>query len=201
MNLWGCLALIGNTQSRIRFVQNIMQALAQNIVFHEVEAVIIDDRAKPLSILKELAFVQAYTNDSEEAMMVISSFCDGVTKRLQDEDITGRSKKMLIINNTGVMKKLNADKTIAKELSEAIKMANEADCFLLLANVENQNVGFNSSEVLKTVKELRQAVLFEQLVDNKIFEMGSRVKADTNFDTTMGYLFEGNTYSKIKIFE
>lgn len=201
MNLWGCLALIGNTQSRIRFVQNMMQALAQNIVFHEVEAVIIDDRAKLLSTLKEFAFVQAYTNDGEEAMMIISSFCDGVTKRLQDEDITGRSKKMLIINNTDVMKKLNADKTIAKELSEAIKMANEADCFLLLANVENQNVGFNSSEVLKTVKELRQAVLFEQLVDNKIFEMSSRVKADTNFDTTMGYLFEGNTYSKIKIFE
>ena len=80
-------------------------------------------------------------------------------------------------------------------------MLSEFSRFQLFLRVENQNVGFNSSEVLKTVKELRQAVLFEQLVDNKIFEMGSRVKADTNFDTTMGYLFEGNTYSKIKIFE
>lgn len=201
MNLWGSLALVGNAQSRIRFVHNMMEVLAKTIVFHDVEAVVIDDRSKQLSALESYAFVQMYTSDSEEALMIVSSFCDAVMQRSRDENTAGRSKKMLIINSADVMKKINADKTNAKELSEAIKTASEADCFLLLANVENQNVGFNSSEVLKTIKESRQAVLFEQLVDNKIFEVGGRVKADTNFDATMGYLFEGNSYSKIKIFE
>ena len=73
--------------------------------------------------------------------------------------------------------------------------------FILLAAVENQAVGFNSSETLKTIKEERQAILFGPLSENKMFEVSGRVKSDSAFDSSMAYRFDGSTYSRIKLFE
>lgn len=71
----------------------------------------------------------------------------------------------------------------------------------MITTVENQPVGFNSAEVLKVLKEERQAILFAQLADSKMFDISGRVKPDASFDNTMGYRFNGSTYSKIKIFD
>ena len=80
----------------------------------------------------------------------------------------------------------------------ALTASDEAACFL--AWNDNQPIGFNASEVLKAIKDTRQAIVFSQLTDCKVFEISGRIKPDTAFDNTMGYRFNGNTYSKIKIF-
>ena len=67
--------------------------------------------------------------------------------------------------------------------------------------MENQSVGFNSSEALKTIKDMNSAILFAPINENKMFEMSGRVKKDTIFDTSMGYHFAGSSVRKIKIFE
>ena len=108
---------------------------------------------------------------------------------------------MLVINSADVFKKVCADKNESKHLAEVLKNAVEAGVFVLISCVDNQPVGFNSSEVLKVLKEERQAILFAQLSDCKMFDISGRVKPDTSFDNTMGYRFNGSTYSKIKIFD
>ena len=196
----GSLTLLGDHESREKFVANFMKMIAQTVVFHNIEAFVIDDKFESLKASKEYGFVREYTSSATEGLALIVDFCDDVMCLL-DEDKRDESMKLLVINNTDVFKKICSDKNESKRLAEVLKNAADAGAFILLATVDNQPVGFNSSEVLKVLKDERQAILFAQLTDSKMFDISGRVKPDTSFDNTIGYRFNGNTYSKIKIFD
>lgn len=196
----GSLALLGDAESKDVFVSNFMKLIAQTAVFHNIEAFVVDDKSKKLKECKEYGFVREYASDAADGLALVTDFCDDAMRQLDDEEKDG-STLLLVINSTDVFKKVCADKNESKRLAEVLKNAADAGVFVLLATVENQPVGFNSSEVLKVLKDECQAILFAQLSDCKMFDISGRVKPDTSFDNTMGYRFNGNTYSKIKIFD
>lgn len=195
----GSLALLGDTESKDIFVANFLKMISQTAVFHNLEAIVVDDKSKKLKDCRDYGFVREYTSDAAEGLTFVADFCDDAIHRVDDE--RDGSFMMLVINSADVFKKLCADKNESKHLAEALKNAVDAGIFVLISCVENQPVGFNSSEVLKVLKEERQAILFAQLSDCKMFDISGRVKPDTSFDNTMGYRFNGSTYSKIKIFD
>ena len=196
----GSLALLGDTESKDVFVANFIKMIAQTAVFHNVEAFVVDDKSKKLKECVDYGFVREYASDSADGLALVTDFCDDAMRQLDDDERDG-STLLLVINSTDVFKKVCADKNESKRLAEILKNAADAGVFVLLATVENQPVGFNSSEVLKVLKEERQAILFAQLSDCKMFDISGRVKSDTSFNNTMGYRFNGSTYSKIKIFD
>lgn len=196
----GSLALLGDAESKDVFVSNFMKMIAQTAVFHNVEAFVVDDKSKKLKECNEYGFVREYASDAADGLALVTDFCDDAMRQLDDEE-KDASTLLLVINSADVFKKVCADKNESKRLAEVLKNAADAQVFVLLATVENQPVGFNSSEVLKVLKDERQAILFAQLSDCKMFDISGRVKPDTSFDNTMGYRFNGSTYSKIKIFD
>lgn len=196
----GSLALLGDVESKDVFVANFMKMIAQTAVFHNIEAFVLDDKSKKLKECKEYGFVREYTSDTADGLALVTDFCDDAMRQLDDEERDG-STLLLVINSADVFKKVCSDKNESKRLAEVLKNAADAGVFVLLTTVENQPVGFNSSEVLKALKDERQAILFAQLSDCKMFDISGRVKPDTSFDNTMGYRFNGSTYSKIKIFD
>lgn len=196
----GSLALLGDPESKDVFVANFMKVISQTAVFHNIEAFVVDDRSKKLKECKDYGFVREYASDVADGLTLVTDFCDDAMRLMDDGERDG-STNLLIINSADVFKKVCADKNESKRLAEVLKNAADAGVFVLLATVDNQPVGFNSSEVLKVLKDERQAILFAQLSDCKIFDLSGRVKPDTAFDNTMGYRFNGSSYSKIKIFE
>lgn len=198
-NLSGSLALLGDQESRDVFVLNFMRAIAKTAIFHQVEAFVVDDKAKKLRECMEFGFVRHYTADTAEGIALVSDICSGLRRRQSDEDRD--DFQLLIINSADVYRRICADKTDSKDLAAAIKNAAEAGVFILVAPVENAPVGFNASEVVKALKESRQGILFAPLAENKFFELSGRTKGETSFDQSMGYRFDGNTYTKIKIFD
>lgn len=201
LNQTGSLALLGDGDSRIHFVKAFLTVLAKNIVFHNVEAYIIDNKQKSLSEAGTYGFVKAYTNDVAEGLVYISDFYEELREREEAEYAEEVSTVLLVINHAEVWKQLLADKTMSREMSDAMKHSHDAKAFLLFAQVDNNPVGFHSSDVLKSLKEERQGILFAPISENKLYEISGRVKADTVFDKTMGYRFDAGTYHKIKIFE
>ena len=195
----GVLALLGDIEARERFVKCLMRAIMKNVVFQNVEATVVDDKSKRLAETEKYGFVKTYSHDSAEGMQSVEDFCEQIEDMHEREEST-EELSLLLINSQDVLRRVLADKQLSKKLSDAIKNANEVGCFILIC-VENQAVGFNSSEALKTIKDERQAILFAPLSENKMFELSGRVKNDSSFDGSMAYRFDGNTYSKIKLFE
>jgi len=196
----GSLALLGDIESKDVFVANFMKMIAQTAVFHNVEAFVVDDKSKKLKECKDYGFVREYASDAADGLALVTDFCDDAMHQLDDEERDG-STLLLVINSADVFKKVCADRNGSKCLAEVLKNAVDAGVFVLLATVDNQPVGFNSSEVLKVLRDERQAILFAQLSESKMFDISGRVKPDTSFNNTMGYRFNGSTYSKIKIFD
>ena len=194
----GSLSLLGDGECKERFIANLIKMISATAVFHDLEMVIVDEKTKPLKPFDSFGVVQKYSSDISECMSLIEDFCDDVLDRAND-DILPDSYKMLVINNSEAFRRVCADRNISKNLSSAIKSASELGAFILISPVENQIVSFNASEVLKTLKDERKALLFAPLAESKMFEV--RSKGETSFDNTMGYLFNGNSYSKIKIFD
>lgn len=196
----GSFSLVGDSESRNLFLRNMLTMLAKNIVFHNVEAIVIDDKVKSLVEESTYGFVRSYTNDVSEGLAYVSDFYDLLFEREEtdDEDL---SNILLVINNPEVLKQLCADKNMSKELAIALKKAIGVKAFIIVGCVENSPVGFNSSDILKALKEERTGVLFAQATDNKFFELTGRIKPDSNFDKTMAYSFMDNSFSKIKLFE
>ena len=194
------LSLLGDARSRETFVYNFMKMIAKNAIFHNIEAYVIDDKNKKLEECDTYGFVKEYTTNTIDGISVIDDVCDEIAERLESDE-SHDSYMMLVINSLDVFKKVCADRNGSKQLAQTIKNAQEAGAFILFANVENQAVGFNSSDVYKAIKEERSAILFAQLTECKLFDVNSRIKADTSFTSSMGYRFNGNMYSKVKIFD
>ena len=201
INQISSLALLGDSDSRVEFTKTFMYMLAKNIVFHNVSAIVIDDKQKTLNEASKYGFVCNYTNDISEGIAYLSDFYEGLGKREEAENDEDFSTIILILNNAEVFRQICSDKNLAKELSNALKRANDVKAFVLFTQVENAAVGFNSSEVMKTIRDERQGILFAPITENKFYEVSGRVKTDTLFDKSMGYYFDNGTYFKIKIFQ
>lgn len=201
INQIGSLALLGDNESRIKFIRAFFTILAKNIVFHNVEAIVIDDKQKSLGDLSTFGFIRQYTNDVSEGLAYVSDYYELLMEREDADLAVEQSTIVLILNNSDIWKQMCSDKNMSKELSSALKRANDINAFILLSQIENAPVGFNTSDVLKTLKEERQGIVFAPVSENKFYEISGRVKADTMFDKTMGYHFNNGSYYKIKIFE
>ena len=192
------LALVGNALSRKVFTQNLLHMIARNVVFHNVEMTIIDEKTKELAGYQNHGFVNHYVSDAAEALSVIEEYCDVAELLLEENEAT--DCKVLVINSVDAMKRIYADRTISKRLAEIVKNGHNTGAFILFCNIENQAIGFSATDVLKSIKDEKHGILFAPLSENKVFEVSGRIKAETSFDHTMGYYFAGNTYSKIKFF-
>ena len=159
---------------------------------------IIDDRQAALSAFAEAGFVKKYTNLVSEGMAYVDDYCYNLDGK---EEMENGPAEILILNNTELFRQICSDKNISKEMTTALKKTNGIGAFMLFTFIENVPVGFNASELLKALKEERQGILFAPISENKFYELNARVKADTIFDKTMGYRFDGGGVAKIKIFE
>lgn len=200
INTISSLTLIGVAESRTAFLTNLLGMIQKTVVFHSIEAYVIDDHKNAvLQAYDRAGFVTAYTTDVLEGMDVVMTFCNMLEQRSADANRS--SRMMLVLNSPELLKKIYVDKSLCKMLAESMKTAAEAGAFILLSGVENQPVSFSANDLLKTVKEERQAILFAQLTDNKIFDVSGRIKPDPSYDATIGYRFEGSRISKIKIYD
>ncbi|WP_428909705.1 type VII secretion protein EssC [Niallia sp. Krafla_26] len=202
LNTTGTMTLLGDTESKEQFTLSLLRMLKETIIFHNVEAVVIDDKAKALKESSNFGFVRRYTSDVSEGLLLVNDFVEDVTRRRDVlDEMEDMAYQLLIVHNAEVFKRISNDRNESKAFSEFIKGANDAGAFVLLSTVENQPVGFNASDVLKTIKDERKAILFAPLSESKMFDISSRIRPDTSFDKSNGYRFEGGTYTKIKIFE
>ena len=194
----GSLALLGDYDSQAQFMTNMLKMIAKTVVFHDMEAVVIDDKQRRLQEADSYGFVRNYITDVAEAVAYVSDFMEEVKKR---EDDTELSTLLLVLNNPEVFRQISADKTASKEFATVLKQISEIRVFVVLGQIDNQAVGFNASDILKALKEERKGILFAPVAENKFYEAVGRPKKETSFDKSMGYRFDNATCNKIKIFE
>ena len=97
------LALIGDVNSRISFVNNYLKMLAMNIVFHDVEITLVDERSSQLDSVSRYGFIKNYVVDTNEAVELVDECCDEYMEYISSD--RADECKVLLINNFDVIKK------------------------------------------------------------------------------------------------
>ncbi len=194
----GALSLVGATAVCNKFLQNFLSILAKTIIFHEVEAFIIDAKSGPLDKFANLGFVRDYTTDLIEAKIIIDEIASFAVQNCASQEQS--MLKMLIINNKDVFNSITGDKNDSKLLADTMKNASENGLFVLLSGVENEKLPVLPTDALKYIKEKKQGVLFAPIAENKFYDVRGRV-SDEVFDQSMAYYIDGENKTKIKLFE
>ena len=215
----GFLVLLGDEARRGRFIENLLRMLGRTAVFQPLQVWIADDRAGRLLPFSRQGFVEEYTADGEEGLLLTDGFCEAVLRGKGGEECGGEGDgagggecgwrqdgkqdggyRMLILAGEEIFRNICADRERSRRFTQALQRAAQAQAFFLFAAL-NQTVNWNSCEVMRTIKEERSGIFFGDLADCRLFELPGRVKADLSFDGTIGYRFRRDGCSKIKLFE
>ena len=189
------LTLLGNKEEKETFIQNFMYTLYKMIMVQTTEVYMIDDKHEPFKEFAQMGFVKSYTSKPIEGIDMVIDFVNESMDQESDE------WKVLIINHSEVFKKINAEKTLSKQLCDVLKMDEELKVFMLFANVENQSIGFGASDLMKSIKENKNILSFMSLAEMKLLDISSKLKNDTNYIKGDAYYFTLNMIDKLKVFE
>ena len=80
------------------------------------------------------------------------------------------------------------------------KYRNQKIC-IILSQIENSAIGFNSCEVIKQMKESRTLFIFEDLAEQKLVDIPTAVLREYKKPLRMGdaYLIKNSAVEKVKI--
>ena len=198
------LALLGDAKARTAFLQVLLKLLNRTIVFHNIRAVVLDDRKCALAAARDYGFVEKYTSDAAEGLEILSDFVQSAQEKCggeEDPEEEMQELGLLILNHEQVLRRAFADKTLSRDLAAGIRAAGGRPVFYLFGSIDNQAATFGSSEILRVLKEERRGILFAPLADNRFYDVSGRVKQETDFDAAMGYCFCGTGCTKLRLFE
>ncbi len=196
---WSSLSLLGDNERRLTFIKAFLTILQKTIVFHNVEAIVIDDKAGSLKDVCGGGFISNYTTGAADGLSALTEFIEESENRVDAPEDT--STLVLVMNNQDVLRQACADKDISKDFALAMKRSRENKSFMLVSQIENIAVGFNISDIYKSVKEEAKGILFAQMTDNKLYEINGRIRPDSTYDDTMGYFVSDGEYTRIRIFD
>ena len=200
LNTCQSLALVGDGDGGVKnqFIINLLEVISRTAIYHNIEAVVIDSKQKKLKSYENCGFIKTYTSDAFDGMDMCIDFLEMYSGEEKDE--SGKDTyPVLILNNNEVFRKMCDDKHAGKLLTDAIRNKSSR-AFVVLGTLENQSIGFGASDVMKAIKECQQGVLFAPIAESKLYDTSARFKKESVFDASMAYRIDGNTYSRIKLF-
>lgn len=205
----GALAVMGRENSgKTNMVRQMMYALSQNLDKAPVEAYVLDGVNRQLAFTKDYEFVKQYSLNAQDGEALINQLCETLENRREetvtssspDEVLAGMPLLLLIIENAALMQQLASDKNLALQLVKVFKQLKNMKACVVFSGLENAQVGFSSGEVLKAVKENKNAFIFEDMQDIRFHDTTLKLVKQYPGPLKQGDMFylAGNTYKKIR---
>lgn len=203
-------AVIGSRQEQnLRVLSSILTAIHRKIFTEPVRLYIIDSLERPLKPMAELSYVEKYTIDHSAIAQIFDTLMPELEKRyetLMEEGLEGLSDcswLFIVINNREVIEYISASKELMKAYNHIVRQYKALRMTFLFAGIEDTAVPYGAPELLKRLKEGRQAFITTGgLKDVKFCEIPSNIVRESrplrNGDV---YLLRGTSVQRIKIAE
>ena len=98
------------------------------------------------------------------------------------------------------MKSLGANKIVMEKYKKIIRQYRNLKVCIIFNDVENVAVQFNSPELFKLLKESKNGFVFDELGDNKFFDLPTNIVRNFKKPLTLGdsYLLKDGGIKKIR---
>lgn len=203
VNSMGVLAVCGRAKSgKSNFVKHIVESIREKNPRSKVY--VIDDITRKYSDYDGRC--EKYTIDPSAVEGVIQDWETELSKRYKilmerkADELENEGMLVMLINNQDVAAAISTNSGLfAKYKTIVTKYKNLKMC-IIFANLANENIQYSSPEVIKMIKENRNVVVFDDLVNFKPFELNyAVVKANKKpIEKGDGYWIKGNDVYKMK---
>lgn len=172
------IAVTGRENSgRTNFLKIIMNHIQKNIFDHPVKAYIIDDVERHLKKMDDYGFVDKYTVDANEFEVIIDEIDSELENRQEvvtEEGIEGIEKEpllLVIVQNRDAIGALSSNNKAVEVYKKITRQYKALKVCFIFSDIENAAVAYGSPEILKSIKENKKALIFDDINNNKVFDI------------------------------
>lgn len=203
----GWFAIIGREGVGKRNLLNvILNQLYQNLFTCPSDIYIIDAVERKLASFKDLGIVKEYTIDASDLIIYIDEIYTELAQRY-NENVSGNMTlseeplKLVIIHNQDAINELCRNTSALGQYKELVGRLKAMKVCFIFMDIENVSIGYNSPEILKSVKESKNFFFFDELQNLKICDVSAATLRSLKGRIMPGdcYWLSGNELFKLKI--
>lgn len=198
------MAFVGSEKSsRGKYINYMLEYQMRHAKEQPLEHYIIDERNKPLSKFED--DVKFYSNSSTSVTEVLSEVferCKARYEGIQTGEVVLNDEPyiMVVINSTEGISALTTNREDTDRFKKIIGMYKEMKVCFLFTNVENAQIPFSATDALKTIRDSKRYLVFEDIKDIKIMEPPAQMARvyKKPIDASDVYLINGTVFEKIR---
>ncbi len=195
---------LGRKESnKSEYVKYMLNTLMSNHEQAPVSLFVIDDIEGSLGMFKDKTVM--YSNTQEDMMSAFAQIHATLTDRYaryQKRQINMAEEPLLllVINSADLLKAASADKTKAEMYKDIIGKYKDLKVSILCTDLENAAIIFTAGELLKTLKDSKLVMAFEDIKTLKFIEISAMVAREYKkpIEYSDAYVFNGDKIEKIR---
>ena len=183
-----------------------IQIFIQSMLLHaDVEMYIVDNFARTLKVYADVPQMQQYTLDIAESEMIFEAVLQKLTARKEmlaaGQEIDGEPVQVIILNNKDAFAYISDTKQVSRLFGEITGNYKNYGVFVIYGDVEDESVPYGAPDVLKHLKDAKQAIVFDNLPLVKMYDVSSQFarKHTKPLLEDEAYWFRGPEVQKIKL--
>ena len=201
------IAIIGKqTANMVAFEKTLIQDIKENYFERPADVYIIDSLSRDLIQYAEEPFVQKYSIDYSMLGTIFEEVTGKLEERYSDvledgiEIIENKPLLFILVNNTSAIEYISNSKELMAMYNAIITKYKAMKVMMVFGGINDESIGYSSGDLLKKLKENKNAVIFTNPIDHKVFDIPSAFIRQNKkpIDHTQGYYLKENAIVKIR---
>lgn len=195
-----------NSDLSSRLVKNMLMQLCNNSNILPIEFYVIDDFQKTYEDYANLPQTMKYSTEADDVAEIIDQLEEYASETMQglrsDSEILSKTPfRLLLINNLDCYNVLNKKKDSIDKYKNLLNRYKHMHVGILFAAFDNIKVPFSGADIQKSMIELKNMIIIENISKIKMFEVG--IQTQREFAKPLGkqdgYLMGENGFAKYKL--
>ena len=201
------LALVGKlTTNMIGFEKALINEIKMSYFDRPADVYIIDSLSRDLMGYAEEPFVEEYSIDYS----MLSTIFEDITSQLEErysevveeglEVLDNKPLLFVLINNTNAIEYISTSKEIMSMYTSIVSKYKAMKVMLVFGGINDEAIGYSSGDLLKKIKENKNAMIFTNLAEHKVFDIPAAfIRANKKpIDASQGYYLRETEIVKIR---
>lgn len=201
------LALVGKlTANMVGFEKALINEIKMSYFDRPVDMYIIDSLSRDLAKYADEPFVEEYSIDYS----ILSTIFEDITSKLEErysevleeglEVLDNKPLLLVLINNTSAIEYISTSKELMSMYTSIVSKYKAMKVMMVFGGINDEAIGYSSGDLLKKLKENKNAMIFTNLAEHKVFDIPAAfIRANKKpIDATQGYYLRETEIVKIR---
>ena len=201
------LTLVGKLAANmVGFEKALINEIKTSYFDRPTDVYIIDSLSRDLEKFEEEPFVEEYSIDYS----MLSTIFENLTSKLEEryaevleeglEALDNKPLLFVLINNTSAIEYISTSKELMSMYNSIVTKYKAMKVMLVFGGINDEAIGYSSGELLKKLKENKNAMIFTNLAEHKVFDIPAAfIRANKKpIDVSQGYYLRETEIVKIR---